>query len=301
MPLTLPNIQSKAMSQFTNPKCLTLTPVSEMKISPSFPSIPKSQIPNPNPNPNFQNQDLSLPPIPKSQLGRRSRTDIGKSIIVFGGYNALEGEREPTLMVGGAKFKWYSIPVPYYAASDDDAEAEAEAEKKLSPFSVVELHKLFSFVALKSSIYCLSSPTTKTWIFNGCYWKLGPQMNVRRSYHHTIVLGGKPYVLGGLYADAREEYIWMEVLNLKHTAWRPLPNPPLRISSFGMVSAALQRTKQIIVTAFLRATPRSTIVMIMIVVVWFTYMMYVLVVGQNLTLRPSIYVVGLQLRVVIEL
>ena len=46
------------MSQFTNPKCLTLTPVSKMKIYPSLPSIPKSQIPNPNPNPNFRNQDL---------------------------------------------------------------------------------------------------------------------------------------------------------------------------------------------------------------------------------------------------
>ena len=103
-----------------------------MKISPSLPLIPKSQIPNPNPNPNSRNQDLSLPPIPKSQLGRRSRSDIGKSVIVFGGYNALE--REPTLMEDGAKFKWYSIPD---AASDDDA--EAEAEKKLSPFSVVEL------------------------------------------------------------------------------------------------------------------------------------------------------------------
>ena len=257
-------------------------------------------MPNPNPNPNFRNQDLSPPPIPKSQLGRRSRSDIGKSVIIFCGYNGFGPEREPTLMENGEKFKWYSIPVPYYAASDDDAEAEAEAEKKPSPFSVVELHKLFSFVALKSSIYCPSNYTTETWIFDGC-WKLGPQMNVRRFAPHTIVLSGKLDVLGGLYEDAREEYIWIEVLNLKHTAWRPLPNPPLRISSFGMVSAALQRTKQIIVTAFLRATPRSTIVMIMIVVVWFTYMISVLVVGQNLTLRPSIYVVGLQLRVVIEL
>ena len=57
-------------------------------------------------------------------------------------------------------------------------------------------------------------------------------------------------VLGGLYM--REEYIWMEVLNPKRRAWRPLPNPPLRIGYFGMVSAALERTKQIIVTAFLR-------------------------------------------------
>lgn len=153
-------------------------------------------------------------------------------------------------MEDGAKFKWYSIPVPYYAASDDHAEAEAEAEKKLSPFSVVELPKPLYFVALKSSIYCLSFPTTKTWIFDGCGWKHGPQMNVRRSRPHTIVLSGKLYVLGGLYE--REEYIWMEVLNPKRRAWRPLPNPPLRISSFLMVSAALERTKQIIVTAFLR-------------------------------------------------
>ena len=152
-------------------------------------------------------------------------------------------------MEDGAKFKWYSIPVPY-AASDDDA--EAEAEKKLSPFSVVELPKMHSFVALKSSIYCLNGPTTKTWIFDGCCWKLGPQMNVRRSIPHTIVLSGKPYVLGGLYENAREEYIWMEVLNLKRRAWRRLPNPPLRISSYGMVSAALERAKQIIVSAFLR-------------------------------------------------
>ena len=50
----------------------------------------------------------------------------------------------------------------------------------------------------------------------------------------------------------REEYIWMEVLNPKRRAWRPLSNPPLRIGYFGMVSAALERTKQIIVTAFLR-------------------------------------------------
>nr|XP_023881348.1 F-box/kelch-repeat protein At4g39753-like [Quercus suber] len=216
-----------------------------------------------NPNPNFRNQDLSLPPIPKSQLGRRSRSDIGKSVIVFSGYNVLE--REPTLMKDGAKYKWYSIPVPYYAASDDEAEAEAEAEKKLSPFSVVELPKLFSIAVLKSSIYCLSDPPTKTWIFDGCCWKLGPQMNVRRADPDTIVLSGKLYVLGGLYEDAREEYIWMEVLNPKRRAWRPLPNPPLRIRSFGMVSAALDRTKQII----------------------------------NLSLRPSIYVVGLQLRVVL--
>ena len=111
---------------------------------------------------------------------------------------------------------------------------------------------MHSFVALKSSIYCLNGPTTKTWIFDGCFWKLGPQMNVRRSIPHTIVLSGKPYVLGGLYENAREEYIWMEVLNLKHRAWRRLPNPPLRISSYGMVSAALERAKQIIVSAFLR-------------------------------------------------
>ncbi|XP_050261081.1 uncharacterized protein LOC126705901 [Quercus robur] len=203
-------------------------------------------MPNPNPNPNFRNQDLSLPPIPKSQLGRRSRSDIGKSVIIFGGYNGFGPEREPTLMEDGEKFKWYSIPVP-----DDEAEAEAEAEKKLSPFSVVELPQLHSFVALKSSIYCLSNYTTETWIFDGC-WKLGPQMNVRRFAPHTIVLSGKLYVLGGLYEDAREEYIWMEVLNPKRRAWRPLPNPPLRISSFGMVSVALERTKQIIVSAFLR-------------------------------------------------
>nr|POE74345.1 putative f-box/kelch-repeat protein [Quercus suber] len=155
-------------------------------------------------------------------------------------------------MKDGAKYKWYSIPVPYYAASDDEAEAEAEAEKKLSPFSVVELPKLFSIAVLKSSIYCLSDPPTKTWIFDGCCWKLGPQMNVRRADPDTIVLSGKLYVLGGLYEDAREEYIWMEVLNPKRRAWRPLPNPPLRIRSFGMVSAALDRTKQIIVSAFLR-------------------------------------------------
>ena len=170
---------------------MVLTPVSEMKISPSLPSIFKSQIPNPNPNPNFRNQELSLPSIPKSQLGRRSRSDIGKSVIIFGGYNGFGREREPTLMEDGEKCNWYSIPVPYYAASDDDAEAEAEAEKKLSPFSVVELPKLHSFVALKSSIYCLSGPTTKTRIFDGCCWKLGLQMNVRRSYPHTIVLSGK--------------------------------------------------------------------------------------------------------------
>nr|POE90402.1 f-box/kelch-repeat protein [Quercus suber] len=157
-------------------------------------------------------------------------------------------------MEDGEKYKWYSIPVPYYAASDDDAEAEAEAEaeKKLSPFSVVELPKLHSFVALKSSIYCLGGSTIETWIFYGCCWKLGPQMNVRRFCPHTVVLGGKLCVLGGLYADAREEYIWMEVLNPKRRAWRPLPNPPLRISYFGMVSVALERTKQIIVSAFLR-------------------------------------------------
>ena len=113
---------------------MVLTPVSEMKISPSLPSIPKSQIPNPNPNPNFRNQDLSLPPIPKSQLGRRSRSDIGKSVIIFGGYNGFGREREPTLMEDGEKCNWYSIPVPYYAASDDNAEAEAEAEKAESVF-----------------------------------------------------------------------------------------------------------------------------------------------------------------------
>ena len=210
-----------------------------------------------NPNPNFRNQDLSLSPIPKSQLGKRSRSDIGKSVIVFRGYNIFD--REPTSMEDGAKFEWYSIPVPY-AASDDDAEAEAEAEeeaeaeaeKKLSPFSVVELPKWHSFAALKSSIYCLSGPTTKTWIFDGCCWKLGPQMNVRRSDPRIIVLSGKLYVLGGLYDDARDEYIWMEVLNPKRRAWRPLPNPPLRICSYGMVCAALERTKQIIVSAFLR-------------------------------------------------
>ena len=79
-------------------------------------------------------------------------------------------------MEDGAKFEWYSIPVPY-AASDDDA----EAEKKLSPFSVVELPKWHSFAALKSSIYFLSHTSTKTWIFDDGYcWKLGPQMNVPR-------------------------------------------------------------------------------------------------------------------------
>nr|POE52345.1 hypothetical protein CFP56_60850 [Quercus suber] len=48
----------------------------------------------------------------------------------------------------------------------------------------------------------------------------------------------------------------MEVLNPKRRDWRPLPNPPLRISSFGMVSAALKRTKQIIVIAFLRGNSK---------------------------------------------
>ena len=54
-------------------------------------------------------------------------------------------------MKGGAKFKWYSIQVPY--AESDDTEEE---EEKLSPFSVVELHKLLSFLARSKFIYILS-------------------------------------------------------------------------------------------------------------------------------------------------
>ena len=180
-----------------------------------------------------------------------------------------------------------------------EAEAEAEAEKKLSPFSVVELPKWHSFVALKSSIYCLSGPTTKMWIFDGCCWKLGPQMNVRRSDPHTVVLSGKLYVLGGLYENAREEYIWMEVLNLKCKAWRPLPNPPLRISSFGMVSVALECIKQIIMSAFLRGDSKVHRCYSYDSCVVYIYNVYTCC-WTELEPPTTIYVVGLQLRVLIE-
>ena len=85
-----------------------------------------------NPNPNFRNQDLSLPPIPTSQLGKRSRSDIDKSVIVFRGYNLLE--REPTLMEDGAKFEWYSIPVPYAPS------LSLSLKKKKKKKATIELH-----------------------------------------------------------------------------------------------------------------------------------------------------------------
>lgn len=84
----------------------------------------------------------------------------------------------------------------------------------------------------------------------------------------------------------------MEVLDSECETWEPLPNPPSRIAPSGMVSVVLEHTKQILLTLLLRNNFEVHYDYYGDCVV--TYMMSLLVVGQNLTLPPSIYVVRLQ-------
>ena len=128
-------------------------------------------------------------------MARRSRSEDGEYVIVFGGYNG--SKEEPTLMKGGVPhttIEWYSIPVPV-------AEPESNySALRLTPFSVEELHKVNHFESLKSSIYCLSGCSDGMWILNSTEdcWNYGPNMIVSRCNPHTLVLDGMLFVLGGL-------------------------------------------------------------------------------------------------------
>lgn len=177
---------------------------------------------------------------------RRSRSEDGEYVIVFGGYNG--SKEEPTLMKGGVPhttIEWYSIPVP-------DAESRSNySALKLTPFSVGELHKVNRFESLKSSIYCLSGCSDEMWILNSTddCWNRGPNRIVSRRNPHTLVLDGKLYVLGGLDYPPRHSCHWMEVFDPGFGRWEALPNPPSPIYPYLMVSAAFEDTKEILVSS----------------------------------------------------
>ena len=111
------------------------------------------------------------------------------------------------------------------------------------------------FATSGSSIYCLSQSTNQVLTLNlTCVsdgWKLGPPAIVGRWKPHKIILDGKLYVLGGgLQSNAGDQFPCMEVFDPNLGTREPLPDPPYAMTSFDMVTALLEPTKQILVTSF---------------------------------------------------
>nr|POE81087.1 pre-mrna-processing protein 40a [Quercus suber] len=121
----------------------------------------------------------------------------------------------------------------------------------------MEIENECYFAALDSSIYCISSHhyRDRAQIFDLTGgdidgWQPGPLPIVSRVKPHKFVVDGKLYILGGL---RKVDSPWMEVLDPKIGAWKPLPNPPVEIGnrSRNVVALLLKPKKQILVSSFL--------------------------------------------------
>lgn len=140
------------------------------------------------------------------------------------------------------------------------SDSEKQKPSKFDPLRVVDLPKSFYSAVLGSSLYiCDSSNARTVQVFD-----IDPHAKTVKSrgsipssvsrYHpHTIVHDFKLYVLGGLkYPFLEEEkvkgnFLWMEVFDPVSEKWSSLPNPPVDICPYYMVTALCKSQNQIIV------------------------------------------------------
>ena len=74
-------------------------------------------------------------------------------------------------------------------------------------------------------------------------------MKTGRCNPHTIILGGKQYVLGGfdLKKNTSDCFHWMEVFDPKKRKWEPLPNPGFSIRLDVVFTESLKDNQMILV------------------------------------------------------
>uniref|UniRef100_A0A7N2MUA3 Uncharacterized protein n=1 Tax=Quercus lobata TaxID=97700 RepID=A0A7N2MUA3_QUELO len=153
--------------------------------------------------------------------------------------------------------KFYVIKVPYAGSSSSSSSStvrkkkEEEKVEHLIPVSIQTAQTCNHFAVLDGKLYFVANDLSsdapvrtsenslcrEVWTLDLARaekgWSRAPRLKTGRCNPHTIVLGGKLYVLGGfdLKKNLRNHFHWMEVFDPKKRKWEPLPNPRFSIRS----------------------------------------------------------------------
>ena len=160
--------------------------------------------------------------------------------------------------------KFYVIKVPYAVSSSSSStvrkKKEEEKVEHLIPISIQKAETYNHFAVLDGKIYFVANDLSsnaparisenlfcrEVWTLDLARaeegWSRAPRLKVERFNPHTIVLGGKLYVLGGfdLVKNKRNRLPWMEVFDPRKRKWKPLPNPRICIKSDRVFTASLE-------------------------------------------------------------
>ncbi|KAK9989810.1 hypothetical protein SO802_030049 [Lithocarpus litseifolius] len=160
--------------------------------------------------------------------------------------------------------KFYVIKVPYAGSSSSSLtvrkKKEEEKVEHLTPVSIQKAQTCNHFAMLDGNLYFVAndlSPDAPVRTFENPFcrevwtldlaraeegWSRAPQLKTGRCNPHTIVLGGKLYVLGGfeLKKNTPNRFPWIEVFDPIKRKWEPLPNPGFCTRSDRVFTASLE-------------------------------------------------------------
>ncbi|KAF3970978.1 hypothetical protein CMV_005384 [Castanea mollissima] len=165
--------------------------------------------------------------------------------------------------------KFYVIKVPYVHQECSSSSSsswtmrkkkEEENVEHLIPVSVQKAQTCNHFAVLDGKLYFVTNDLSsdapvrtsenllchEVWTLDLARaeegWSCAPRLKTGRCNPHTIVLGGKLYVLGGfdLKKNMRNRFPWMEVFDPVKRKWKPLPNLGFSIRSDLVFTASLE-------------------------------------------------------------
>lgn len=160
--------------------------------------------------------------------------------------------------------KFYVIKVPYAGSSSSSStvrkKREEEKVEHLIPVSIQKAQTCNHFAVLDGKLYFVANDLSsdapvrtsenlfcrEVWTLDLARteegWSRAPRLKTGRFNPHTIVLGGKLYVLGGfdLKKNMRNRFPWMEVFDPIKRKWQPLPNPGFSIKTDHVFTASLE-------------------------------------------------------------